>query len=197
MQEVIADEHILGRRLRGDRFQRRVRIDGRDRGGPAAVGHAEHADLAIIVGQIFDQPVDAVIGVGGFVDAVRFCLERTQVHKLAPRSKPAADVLKDEDIFVFGQFGITACLAEAAFDALFREPIGRPRHQDGELADMALGAPDLRVQADAVAHRNHHILRFISRKTRWRGNGLAGRRLNDRRCPDKNAKQERGQRKPI
>jgi hypothetical protein len=62
---------------------------------------------------------------------------------------------------------------------------------------MALGAPDLCVQAYAVAHRDHHILRFISRKTRWRGNRLAGRGLNDCRRRENGAEQQRGQRKTM
>ena len=64
---VVVHPLVHRRGLFGDRFQRGMRMEQGERGGKAVVGDAEDADAAVVVGYVLDEPVDGVIGVGGFV----------------------------------------------------------------------------------------------------------------------------------
>ena len=64
---VVIHPLIDGRGLLADGLQRRVRVKQRKRGSQAIVGDAVHADFAVVVGNVFQQPLDRVISVGGLV----------------------------------------------------------------------------------------------------------------------------------
>ena len=64
---IVADEHIGAGRLRGGRFQRRMRVDqgaGREK---STVRDPEGPYPAVVPGYVSDDPIDGVIGVGGLV----------------------------------------------------------------------------------------------------------------------------------
>ena len=63
---VVVHPLVHGRGLLADCLEGRVGMEQCERGGEAVVRHAEHADVAV-VGDVLDEPVDAVVGVGGFV----------------------------------------------------------------------------------------------------------------------------------
>jgi hypothetical protein len=49
-------------------FEGGVWVDEGGEGGEAVVGDADDADLLVGFGDVFDEPVDGVVGVGGVVD---------------------------------------------------------------------------------------------------------------------------------
>src|SRR5207302_98247 len=62
---------------------------------------APHADPAVVIWYVLDQPVDRVIGVRAFVDVVGAVLlrpVRPHVDELALRHPAPADVLVDDDV---------------------------------------------------------------------------------------------------
>src|SRR2546428_12303 len=63
---VVVHPLVHGRRLLAHRFEGRVGVEQRQGGGESVIRHAEHADVAV-VGDVLDEPVDAVVGVRGFV----------------------------------------------------------------------------------------------------------------------------------
>ena len=63
MVPVVADEPVGDRRLRRGRLERGVGVDHAGGGVEAGIGDAPHADLAVVVGHVLDQPVDGVVGV--------------------------------------------------------------------------------------------------------------------------------------
>ena len=81
-------------------LERRVRMDERHQRQEAVVGDAEDADLAVGLGNVLDQPVDGVVGVGGFVDGggVVRAVEGAVHDVVALGAVLAADVLHDADV---------------------------------------------------------------------------------------------------
>src|SRR5580704_4988049 len=71
---VVVHPLIDGGGLLADGFQRGVRMKKSERGGESVVGDAVHAFVAIFVWNILDQPVDSILGVGGFVGRVGIVL---------------------------------------------------------------------------------------------------------------------------
>ena len=104
MMEVVTEELIGRRRLRRDRLEGRMRLQHTHDREPPAVGDAEHADAAVIVGNVFEQPVDRVVGVGPFINRLGIAtIPRRPVHdELSLRLVAAADVLEDEDVPFLG-----------------------------------------------------------------------------------------------
>ena len=71
MEVIIADPGIDHRALWRSGFQGRVRVDFGHQGGEAEIGGTDHTDLAVGFRRMFHQPVDGVIGIGGFINAGR------------------------------------------------------------------------------------------------------------------------------
>ena len=84
-------------------FQRRVRIHQRHQRQKSVVGDAEDADLAIALGNIFHQPVDGVVGVGGVIDrrGIQRAVQRTVHDVVALGAILAAHVLHHADVAAF------------------------------------------------------------------------------------------------
>ena len=78
-------------------------MNQRHQGQKAVVGDAEDADLAVGLGDVLDQPVDGVVGVGGFVDGrgVQRAVEGAVHDVVALGAVLAADVLDDADVAAF------------------------------------------------------------------------------------------------
>ena len=94
------NQSAIGRLGRGG-LERGMRVDHAGGGVEAGIGDAPHADLAVVVGDVLDQPLDGVVGVGAFVGVLRAALDgavRRHVDELAFGHVAAADVLVDEDV---------------------------------------------------------------------------------------------------
>ena len=70
MVKVIAQELVCRRRLFGGGSKRRMRVQERHRSEPGAVRDAQDAHAAIMVRNMFQQPVDAVVNVCALIDGV-------------------------------------------------------------------------------------------------------------------------------
>ncbi len=80
-------------------------VEHRHHRQPARVDDAEHADAAVVVRHVLEQPVDGVVGVGDFVDGLGvfgFASSdgRTLHDELPLGLVSATNVLKDEDVTV-------------------------------------------------------------------------------------------------
>ncbi len=64
---VVVHPLIHRRGLLADGSQRRVRMEERECGREAIIGDAEHPHLAVVIGNVFNQPLHRIIGIGGLV----------------------------------------------------------------------------------------------------------------------------------
>jgi hypothetical protein len=64
---VVIHPFIDGRGLLADRLERRVRVEKGECGGKTGIGNTKHADVTIVIRDIFHKPVDGVVGVAGLV----------------------------------------------------------------------------------------------------------------------------------
>ncbi len=156
---VVAAEPVGDRRLRRDRDQRRVRVDGAGRGVEAGIGDAPHADLAGVVGDVAHQPADRVVGVARLVDVRRPALGvqvRPHVDVGALGHVGAAHVLVHEDeAVVLVELG-RADAVRIAIEPVRRHAVRRARHQDRVALAVAgvVRHVHRREQPHAVAHRD-------------------------------------------
>ena len=153
--EVVAEPHVGRRGLRRDRPERGVRLEGAHDRGPALVGDAEHPDPAVVAGQVLHQPVDRVPGVRALVERLRVPgRARGALHdEDALRAELSADVLEREDVPVFRErLQVRLEVAGGVLDA-----VGRAQQDDRQRPGRLLRREDLRVQPDAVAHRDHGV----------------------------------------
>ena len=96
---IVVHPLIDRRRLLTDRLERRMRLEHAQRSGEAVVGDPVHPYIAVVVRHMLDQPVDAVVGIGGLVG-------RRRVREVDPggklehalRLEAAAQILKDENV---------------------------------------------------------------------------------------------------
>src|SRR5262245_16454145 len=100
MVPVIANEPVAYWSLRRSSLDRRVGLDDAHRCVKARIGNAPHANPTIVIGYVFEQPLDRIMGVAAFVDFARLLVwnERAVVDKLPLRHPPAAHVLVDKDV---------------------------------------------------------------------------------------------------
>ena len=83
-----------------------MRIDQRHQRQKAVVGDAEDSDFAIGFRNIFDQPIDGVVGVGGVIDRRRIlrAVQRTIHDVVAFGAILAAHVLNYADVAAFDDY---------------------------------------------------------------------------------------------
>ena len=89
---IVAHEQVGHGRLRAGRHQRRMRIDDRSRGVEPRIRNAPDAHLAVVVGHVFQQELDRVVGVGSVVHILRRLLVidvRPHLDEIRPRSSSA------------------------------------------------------------------------------------------------------------
>jgi hypothetical protein len=170
--EVVSQEHVGRRSLLGSGFQRGVRLQQSHHGKPTAVGNAEQAGPAVVVGDVLDQPIDRVEGVGAFIDG-------SGAGAIARRTlQPSADVLKDENETIGNHLPVVAQRSRETLGVVI-DAVRRARDKKGERRGEALGHADFGMQANTVAHGDHH-LRPGERLTEIR-RGLARAGLRDNR----------------
>ncbi len=94
MVGIVSHEQIRHGSLRRGCLQRGMRVDDAGRGKEAGIGNSPDANAAIVVGDIFQQPVDGVISVGAVIDVVvrrlivdmRPHLDKCAFRHIAPRT---------------------------------------------------------------------------------------------------------------
>ncbi len=68
VMEIVTQELVGGRRLLGNRLERRVRVEHGHHRQPATVRDAEHACTPVVVGNMLEEPGDRVVGVSALVN---------------------------------------------------------------------------------------------------------------------------------
>ena len=102
---VVVHPLIDGRGLLADRLQRRMRMKQRERSGQAIVGDAVHPDLAVVVRDILHQPLDRVVGVGGFVGGLGIVgIDPGGKIEHAFGLESSAQILDHKDVAVLREF---------------------------------------------------------------------------------------------
>ena len=154
---VVAGEPIRHRGLRRGRLQCRVGIDHPGRRVEARIGDPPHADPAVVVGHVLDQPIDRVVGVRALVDVGGLLLAvamRPHVLELALRHPSAADVLVGDDIAVAAEGRRWADVRLVGVLAIRLDPVRRAQQHHRIPMPLLLGDVDRREQPDPVAHRD-------------------------------------------
>lgn len=122
----------------------------------AGVGDAEHADAAVVAGDIFDHPVDGVVGIAGLVDifiGLLVFVEGADVFECTFAHPAAADVLANYYV-AFAQ--IVAQIAGEKISpivlAIGGAGVGRAGQEDGMFLRGIFRRIDGGEQFDAVSH---------------------------------------------
>ena len=98
---IVAQEKVSHGRLRAGCGQRRVRIDDGRRGIEAGVRDSPDADLTVVVGNVLEEVVDGVVGIGGVIHVLGRLLVvdvRTHLDIVALAHPAASHILIDEDV---------------------------------------------------------------------------------------------------
>ena len=168
VEPIVPHPAVDHRTFGGGDLQRGVRRQQRHRHREPLVGGADHAHLAVRLGQILHQPVDRVIGVGDVIGigGVERPTHRARHHIVALRAIFAAHVLEHADVAVAhehlvalrqrGEHRQALGAAGAAIGI-----VGGARQQDRRAAG-ALRDYDHGVELHPVAHRHlDHALDVI------------------------------------
>ena len=156
MVEVVAEEHVGWGGLFGGGFEGGMGINEGHGGEPAAIGDAEEAGASIVVFDVFHEPVDGVVGVGGLVNGTGFgfVAERAGHDELAFGLVASADVLEDEEVAFAGEVFLAGF--EEGFGA--GVAVGGALDEEGEFfGGGGGGAVEFGVEFYAVAHGDHVI----------------------------------------
>ncbi len=160
---VVAHPAVDHGAFRSGHFERGMRIEQCHDDGEALVAGADHADAAVRLGHVLDQPVDGVPGVGGVVGAggVIARSDRRRRHVVgALGAVLAANILIDANIagldknFVGERKSLDHARTLGARGAA-GGVVGSAGEQNGRIL-RSLGDDNDGVELDAVAHGNHH-----------------------------------------
>ncbi len=143
-----------------------VGVDDAGGGVEAGIGDAPHADLAVVVGDVVNEPLDGVVGVGAFVGILGAALDgavRRHVDEIAFGHVAAADVLVDEDELLAAEFIRRAEGGLVVLHAVGPDAVGRAGQHDGIGFGGVLGDVDAGEEALAIAHGNLEFVLGIVR----------------------------------
>ena len=164
MEEIVAHPGVTDRCLGRDGLERGMGADAGEGSEPSGIGTAEHADLAVVAGNVLHQPVDGVEGVGGLVDAVRVLRVplRAEGYEIAAGPEAPADVLAHEDVAVLGELAVRRgrCAESRA-----RGGERGTNEQNGKRRGVVLRDQGDGEEGDAIADRNGELVR------RWNAGG--------------------------
>src|SRR6185312_6490014 len=90
---------------------------------------AEDADFAVVVIDVFQQPVDGVGHVGGFIDAFAV-FGGSHLHPVAFAVPAAAHVLADENVAVVDEVGIVGDVRLHDIVVVVAATVGSARHEE-------------------------------------------------------------------
>src|SRR6266404_6102869 len=102
---IIVHPLIDRRRLLADRFERGMRMQERQRAREPIIGNSVHPHLTVVIGHVFDEPVDAVISVSRFVGRSwvgQIYLRRELEYTFGFEAPPK--ILDNEDVAILHQF---------------------------------------------------------------------------------------------
>jgi hypothetical protein len=127
----------------------------------AGIGDSPYAHLAVVVGNLLEQEVDGVMGIGGVVHILgRFLVVDVRMHldKVALAHPAAAHVLIDKDVTALFELLRRAEVFWILIFAVGADVIGSAVHEERVWASGVLGDIDGREEALAVAHGNTELV---------------------------------------
>ena len=119
VEEVVAEPSVAHAGLFGDGLERGMRVDHSHGDEKAVIGNAVEADAAVVVRDIFHEPVDGVVGVRAFVHTLGIArvMQRAKHDELPFGAVAPANILKREDVTIRNHVGVTI---DQAADPLVR-----------------------------------------------------------------------------
>ena len=121
-------------------------------------------DAPVVIGNVLDQPVDGVVGVGALVNLLRghFQLMRPHVDELPLRHALAAHILKNDDVVCAGEAGGGAERARKVVFAV-RDAVGSALHNNRVRFAGRFRRVNHCKEGHAVAHGNARFLTCVVR----------------------------------
>ena len=119
-----------------------MRVDHAGRGIEPRIRDPEHADSAIVPGNVLQQPLDRVVGVAALVDVGRLPFVgnvRRDLFELPFRQEPPADVLIDKDVPGFDEVLARSQRCRELVDAVRCHGIRRALDQNGYVFVVSRG----------------------------------------------------------
>ena len=159
VMEVVAEEPVGDGCLRRDSLERGMGVDGRHDGVEAGIGDAPGADASVVVGDVLDQPRDAVIGIAGLIDILgtffggdvgAHILEGAFAEELSAHILVDKDVLGTGEEFGGSEHGLVLILTVGC-DRVRR---AIEENRIGVVLAGILGDIDAGEEFDAIAHGN-------------------------------------------
>ncbi len=158
VEEIVAEPGVTHAGLFGGSLERGMGVDHAHGYEKAVIRNAVETDASIIVGDVFHEPIDRVVGVRAFVHALRVArlVQGAKHDELAFRAITAANILKSEDVALGNHIGIPV---DQVADALVSagDAVRSPIHENRQRRSCFFRGVDLGVQLRAVAHGNHHF----------------------------------------
>src|SRR5579871_3680517 len=142
--EIVPDPHVRGRCLLDGGLQGWVWIERAHHREPRAIAGARHSYAAVIVGDVLQQPLDGVVGVGAFVERLGILrLARLAQHyELALGTEASANILRHEDETFRGEFGKARGKSRAI---QLTRSVRRAKQKERKRFAGVVGREDLRV----------------------------------------------------
>ena len=131
-------------------------VDHAHGGVKARIRNAEQADFPVVAGNVFDQPIDRIPGVGAFVrfQAVLGGIEGPHMDILTLRTVAPPDILGDQDKPVLGQAVEGRSQVGVIVRAVRLERVGRAGEENRPGLGDILGRQHPGEQAHPVPHRD-------------------------------------------
>lgn len=121
------------------------------------IGDSPDADLAIVAGDVFEQPIDRVVSVAALIDliGIHFVGDlRPNIFEVPFGHPPASDILIHKDVPFGAEEWTRTQIAFVLVDSIGLAAIRRPSHEEGILLRLILRDIDRREELLAVPHRN-------------------------------------------
>src|SRR5581483_1326565 len=154
---VVAHEKVGHGRLRRRSLERRMRINDAGRCEESGIRNPPDSGFAVVVGNVFQQPVNAVIGVTAVVDVfVGFLLVDVRPHlgEGSFRHVSATHVLKHKDVAGFVELKRGTKLLTVLIDTIGGDAVRSAVEEKWIRTGAVFGNVDSSEQMNPVAHGN-------------------------------------------
>ena len=135
-----------------------MRMQQRHARGEAVIGNTHNSHFAVVIGNVLQQPVDGVIGVSGLVGCFGVLLiDVRRKQERAFRLEAATEVLNHEDVAICHEF---FQVGRYLIWRAIRNTIRSTAQENRQRAALAYRRKNYGLQVHAIAHRDHHFLKF-------------------------------------
>ena len=143
---IVVHPLIDGRSLLAHRFQRSMRMQQRKRGRKTVVGDAHHADFSVVVRDVFDQPIDGIVGVSRFVGGFRVSeIDPGCKIEFAFGAESPAEILDHINVAVLFELDQRP---RYLFRRFFGDAVGSATKQNRQRAGFVGGSEDNRLRGE-------------------------------------------------